>query len=207
MWQDFVDSGFFSEPHSYGLLLNVDWFEPFEHSIYAVGVIFMALLNLPRSIRYHQENIIVCGLIPGPKEPSQSINSFLEPLVEELLLLWRGEEVELQTGSIRIRAALLCVSCDSPAMRKVAGFVAHNASKGCFKCMKSFPTSAFGEKPDYSGFDRENWIAREHGDCVHVGMQHKHGKTAKKEVALRKDMGCVTRCYLRFPITMLYHFA
>ena len=199
VWQDFVDSGFFSEPHSYGLLLNVDWFEPFEHSIYAVGVIFMALLNLPHSIRYHQENIIVCGLIPGPKEPSQSINSFLEPLVGELLLLWRGEEVELQTGSIRIRAALLCVSCDSPAMREVAGFVAHNASKGCFKCMKSFPTSAFGEKPDYSGFDRENWIAREHGDCVHVGMQHKHGKTAKERSGLEKRYGVRYTVLLTLP--------
>ena len=156
----------------------------------------MALLNLPRSIRYHQENIIVCGLIPGPKEPSQSINSFLEPLVEELLLLWRGEEVELQTGSIRIRAALLCVSCDSPALRKVAGFVAHNGSKGCFKCMKS---SAFGEKPDYSGFDRENWIAREHSDCVDVGMQHKHAKTAKERSGLERRYGVRYTVLLTLP--------
>ena len=82
VWQDFEASGFFNEPHSYGLLLNVDWFEPFEHSVYAVGVIFMALLNLPRNIRYKQENMIICGIIPGPEEPSYNINSFLEPLVK-----------------------------------------------------------------------------------------------------------------------------
>lgn len=93
VWQDFEVSGFFSEPYTYGLLLNVDWFEPFEHSIYAVGVIFMALLNLPRNVRYNQENIIVCGLIPGPKEPSHNINSFLEPLVEDLLVLWREKRL------------------------------------------------------------------------------------------------------------------
>lgn len=81
--------GFFSQPHSYGLILNIDWFEPFEHSIYAVGVVFVALLNLPRDIQYNHENIIICGLIPGPKEPSLNVNSFLEPLVDDLLKLWR----------------------------------------------------------------------------------------------------------------------
>ena len=93
VWQDFKASGFFAEPHSYGLLLNVDWFEPFEHSIYAVGVVFMSLLNFPRHIRHCQENVIICGLIPGPKEPSHNINSFLEPIVEELLVLWREKKL------------------------------------------------------------------------------------------------------------------
>ena len=91
VWKKFEPDEFFSQPHTYGLLLNVDWFEPFEHSIYAVGVLFMALLNLPRNIRYCQENIIICGLIPEPKEPSLHINSFLEPLVHDLLKLWSGK--------------------------------------------------------------------------------------------------------------------
>ena len=69
VWKKFESEGFFSQPHSYGLILNIDWFEPFEHSIYAVGVIFIAILNLPRHIRYSQENVLICGLIPGPKEP------------------------------------------------------------------------------------------------------------------------------------------
>ena len=63
--------------------------------------------NLPREIRYNQENIIICGLIPGPKEPSYDINSFLEPLVEELLVLWRGKEVTLPSGPVQMRAVLL----------------------------------------------------------------------------------------------------
>lgn len=95
VWKEFESSGFFSQPYSYGLLLNIDWFEPFEHSVYATGVVFLALLNLPWHIRYSQENIIICGLIPGPKEPSLNANSFLEPLVQELLQLWKGKEVSL----------------------------------------------------------------------------------------------------------------
>ena len=127
VWQQFHNTVFFSQPYSYGLLLNVNWFEPFEHSVYAVGVVFMSLLNRPRHVRYNQENVILCGLIPGPKEPSLNVNSFLEPLIEDLLLLWRGKEVDLPSGTIRMRAALICIFCDSPAMRKVGGFVSHNA--------------------------------------------------------------------------------
>lgn len=199
VWQQFHSTGFFSQPYSYGLLLNIDWFEPFEHSVYAVGVVFMSLLNLPRHIRYNQENVILCGLIPGPKEPSLTVNSFLEPLIEDLLLLWRGKEVDLPSGTICIRAALICISCDSPAMRKVGGFVSHNARKGCYKCTKLFPTASFGEKPDYSGFDRNNWISRNHSDFVEVAMKHKHAKTAKERQDIERSHGVRYTVLLTLP--------
>ena len=199
VWQNLKSSGFFDQPHSYGLLLNVDWFEPFEHSIYATGVVFMSLLNLPRHIRYCQENIIICGLIPGPREPSHNINSFLEPLVEDLLTLWRGKEIKLPSKTISIQAALICVSCDSPAMRKVCGFVAHNAVKGCYKCMKSFQTASFGEKPDYGGFDRSTWVLRKHKDCFDAGMLHKHAKTAKERSAIERSYGVRYTALLTLP--------
>ena len=51
----------------------------------------MSLLNLPRNVWYRQENIIICGLISGPKEPSYNINSFLDPIADELLVLWQGK--------------------------------------------------------------------------------------------------------------------
>ena len=38
LWKEFEFSGFLSQPNAFGLILNVDWFEPFEHSIYAVGL-------------------------------------------------------------------------------------------------------------------------------------------------------------------------
>ena len=49
----------------------------------------------------------------------------------------------------------------------MCGFVSHNALLGCSKCLKPFPTTSFGKKPDYSGFDKINWtkrqIERDHG--------------------------------------------
>ena len=180
VWREFEEIGFFSLPWSYGLMLNTDWFQPFEHSIYSIGVIYIALLNLPRNIRYNQENLIICGLIPGPKEPSNDINPFLEPLIEELVKLWKGVNASLIDRSVTLKAALLCVSCDSPAMRKTTGFVAHNARKGCFKCLKSFPTSQFGEKSDYSGFDRSKWTYRTNLTFKRAALKYKHSKTAKE---------------------------
>ncbi len=60
-------------------------------------------------------------------------------------------------GEREIKAVLLCVACDIPTSRKVGGFLGHGALKGCSHCLKSFPTVIFGEKSDYSGFNRISW--------------------------------------------------
>ena len=78
-----------SHQHNLALMMNVDWFQPFKHSPYSVGVIYLALTNLPRGERYQRENIIVVGIIPGPGEPS-SLNPYLVPLVSELKELWES---------------------------------------------------------------------------------------------------------------------
>ena len=86
---------FFEIPRRYGLTMNVDWFQPYKHSPYSVGVIYLAIMNLPREERFKQENIIIAGIIPGPDEPSKDINGYLEPLVSELISLWE-EGIEYQ---------------------------------------------------------------------------------------------------------------
>ena len=142
VWQEFqnVDGvPFLSLPNNYAFQINVDWFSPFKHTKHSEGAIYLSILNLPRQDRYLQENIILVGVIPGPKEPSLHINTFLKPLVAELNNLWNGVILKDHDGiSVIVRAALLCSSCDIPANRKVCGFVSHNALKGCSKCLLSF---------------------------------------------------------------------
>ncbi len=49
VWKDFLQvDGIVSLPLMYAFVKNIDWFEPFEHITYAVGVIYLASLNLPR---------------------------------------------------------------------------------------------------------------------------------------------------------------
>ena len=65
VWKTFADSNnqpFFVkntlEVHI-GFALNLDWFNPCKHIQYSVGVIYLTILNLPRHIRFHEENTFV----------------------------------------------------------------------------------------------------------------------------------------------------
>ena len=107
--------------------------------------------------------MILVGMIPGPHEPKGDINSYLSPL-EELDILYLGvtlNDSKYPSGSITLRAILSCIRSDLPATRKVCGFLSHSARRGCSKCMKEFPGDSFGDKLDYSGYDRSCWTARE----------------------------------------------
>ena len=84
VWQSFqsIDGKeFLSSRYLLGLLLNVDWFNPYKHVEYSVGAMYVAILNFPRHLQYQKENMILAGIIPGPCELSLHMNSFLELLV------------------------------------------------------------------------------------------------------------------------------
>lgn len=98
-------------------LINIDWFQPFKDTSYSVGVIYAVILNLPRGIRYKGNNVIIVGIIPGPKEPKHDVNSYLGPMVGELLELYSGIWVQTPLGKQYIRGILLCFSSDIPATR------------------------------------------------------------------------------------------
>ena len=114
--------------------MNVDWFKPFKHSEYKVGGIYLNILNLPRTQRYKTKWTMLIGLIPGPTEPKDNINSFLKPLVNDLIELWNGIQIHCSSTTTLIRGALIAVSCDIPAARKVCQFLGHKANKGCSRC-------------------------------------------------------------------------
>lgn len=165
IWKDFqVVSGqpFLAERNNLAFSLNVDWFQPYKLTQSSVGVVYLTVLNLPRSIRNAQRYTLLIGIIPGPHEPRRDINSFLRPLVDELKLLWVGQYIKIPSISESqlqlVRGAILCVACDLPASKKVAGFLGHTAKLGCSKCLKRFP-GGFGNT-DYSGFDRNLWPPR-----------------------------------------------
>ena len=122
IWKQFLEvdgKPFLREPNSIVLMLNVDWFQPFKHREYSVGVIYLSIMNLPLTLRYKRENIIIVGTLQGPFEPSKDINHYLQPLVQELLVLWNGVEVETADKGVQhIRCALLYVCCDLPASKR-----------------------------------------------------------------------------------------
>ena len=203
VWKDFLapdNVPFLSVANNYALQLNVDWFQPFEHTQHSEGAIYMSVLNLPRHKRFLQENIILVGIIPGPKEPQLHMNSFLRPLVDDLMLLWQGVPMKLSNGmQVLVRAALICVGCDIPAARKVCGFVGHRALKGCSKCLHSFPTAAFGEKGDYSNFNRSSWESRSNYLHRDIAGKYQQCNTRAEQRAIERAYGIRYSVLLELP--------
>ena len=122
------------------------------------------------------------------------MNSYLRPLVDDLKQLWNGVVMQSESGApVFVRAALLCTSCDIPASRKVSGFVGHNAYHGCSRCLKPFPTENFGEKPDYTGTDRDNWPPCSKESHHQHSLEHSLLTLKNNRRQLKESMGAGTQ--------------
>ena len=78
VWKKFIkyeNASFLEEDHSYALMLNLDWFQPYRHLQYFVGAIYLSILNLPSTLCYKLHNICLIGIIPGLNEPEITVNS------------------------------------------------------------------------------------------------------------------------------------
>lgn len=96
MWDGKIMRTFFKDPgdrnvgllennDNLALLLFLDFFNPFTRSVHSSGVLCMTVLNLPRSVRYQRKWSMLIGIIPGPEEAQCHINTFLKPVVDDLL--------------------------------------------------------------------------------------------------------------------------
>ena len=48
---------FLALPHNFCLMMNVNWFNPFDETQYSAGAIYMVIQNLPRAQRYKFDNL------------------------------------------------------------------------------------------------------------------------------------------------------
>ena len=166
-----------------------NWFQPFKHTQFSVGVLYLAVENLPREVRFRRENIIIVGILPGPSEPSKNINTYLEPLIDDLKMLWEGVSIRVHGQFVNIRAAISCLACDVPAARKLGGFVGHRGKRSCNRCLKTFPTINFGDYPDFSGFGKSNWEPRSHALHVWYALKQKNAKTDEERKMIEAQFG------------------
>jgi hypothetical protein len=94
---------------------------------------------------------------------------------------------------------LLCAGCDIPAARKTCGFVGHSARLGCSKCLLEFPTAHFGEKPDYTNFERNNWITRSDEHHRLQAAAYKQAKTRTAQLEIERESGVRYSVLLKLP--------
>jgi len=114
-----------------GFILNLDWFQPFEGTTHSTGVLYLVVANLPREERYRQENTLIVGILPGPKEASlHQLNHYLAPLVDELERLWAG--VNLSTREYEAGRVVRGHSLPVPAI-----CLQHGKSPGMHRCVRA----------------------------------------------------------------------
>lgn len=194
-----VRTAIFSSSFGLSLMLNLDWFQPYKHTTYSVGVLYLTIMNLPRSVRFKRENVLLVGVLPGPSEAKHDVDSYVNELVTELNTLWNGVAMNVLNSSglvdkVTVRCALLCVACDLPAGQR---FLGHNATLGCLKCYKEFP-GMVGMK-DYSGFDRADWKARTNSDHRRDVQKVCGAYSKSQQTKLESEVGCRYSCLLELP--------
>ena len=204
LWKEFENVNgepFLRDNLALGFTLNIDWFQPYKLTTSSVGVIFLSIMNLPRSIRYKRGNIILIGLIPGPSEPTHDVNTYLKPLVKELQNLWKGVEMCVNVNgrmlTLAVKGALLCVACDLPAGRKVCGFLGTSAALGCSRCLKKFQ-GVVGSM-NYSGFNIFSWVPRSSQDHRKIAENINSCNTKQKKNEMESSTGCRYSCLLDLP--------
>jgi Transposase family tnp2 len=90
-YKELRDNGLFHGKRDVALGMSTDGFQIFQQKTHDCWPIALTNLNLPPDVRVKNENIFLYSIIPGPRQPLD-INSFLYPLVDELLDLDRGVE-------------------------------------------------------------------------------------------------------------------
>ena len=163
------DAPSFVMQSDYNLLLslNIDWFSPFNTN-HSVGCIYLTVQNLPKQQgRDLKHNMLLVGVIPGPREPpTTTINKYLAPMVEELKVLLEGVQMKMimLDGSIQrqiVKACLYSVCSDIPATKKLAGSMSFNSSHGCHLCKTKFamfPNTV--SRRNYCNWNCEQWERR-----------------------------------------------
>ncbi|KAG9078309.1 hypothetical protein FRC06_008433, partial [Ceratobasidium sp. 370] len=149
-WETMVhnDDGyrFFDNPEDIALGLSTDGFmllKRWRRGLLTAWPIILINYNLHPRIQTQLENVICVGVVPGPKQ-CKDLNSFLIPLLEELLRLENGiQESKVTTagdmGEKEGSYFVLCVFIiiifgDIPAIAKLLAMKGHNTIFPCRAC-------------------------------------------------------------------------
>jgi hypothetical protein len=76
--------------------MGTDDMNPFKNnSIHSTWSIVLMILNLPRWLCNKQKYIIMSGLISGPQQLRNDIDTYFRPLIEDLKVLWYNDRVQV----------------------------------------------------------------------------------------------------------------
>ncbi|KAF8685506.1 Transposase family tnp2 [Rhizoctonia solani] len=191
---------YFQDAHEIALGIAMDGTCPFKRRNNTCWPILIINYNLPPNKRTLIENMICVGVIPGPKCPS-NINSFLQPLIDELRDLARGvAAVDVNQHQLfALCAHLLIIFGDIPALTKILKFVGHNGCLPCQFClMPTVPGPTLGggshcycplHQPNGFQMDPLNLPLRKHNQCTATGLKVLKAKNTAEQKQLATESG------------------
>ncbi|CAA7042281.1 unnamed protein product [Microthlaspi erraticum] len=131
---------FAAEPRNLRLGLSTDGMNPFsiQNTKYSTWPVLLVNYNLPPTMCMKVDNIMLTMLIPGPTAPSNNIDVYLAPLIDDLKELW-NEGIEIYDSFMKekftLRAVLLWTISDYPALGTLSGCKV-KGKQGCNVCGK-----------------------------------------------------------------------
>lgn len=145
--------------------LASDGFNPFgtmniTHSTWPV---LLVPYNLPPWECMKAPNIFLSLLISGPKGPGNDIDVYLQPLIDELQILWHGVETfdAARNEMFHMRAALLWTINDFPAYAYMSGW----STKGriaCPSCNKDTCSKWLDASGKFCYTGHRRWLTCDH---------------------------------------------
>ncbi|KAG7552219.1 Transposase-associated domain [Arabidopsis thaliana x Arabidopsis arenosa] len=132
---------FAAEERNIRLGLSTNGFNLFnmKNSWYSCWPVLLVNYNMAPDLCMKKENMMLTLLIPGPQQPGNSIDIYLEPLIEDLNHLWSNGEVTYDAFSkttFNLKAILLWTISDFPAYGNLARCKV-KGKMGCPLCGKS----------------------------------------------------------------------
>jgi len=128
--------GLFEDPCDIALHMSLDGVQLTNMRNHEVTPVILINLNLPPEERYQVKNILGSLIIPGPKKP-RDLDTFLRPLVDELLRLDEGVDAfdSYTKTPFRLKAWVTMVTGDGPALADAIGMKRPgNAFRPCRAC-------------------------------------------------------------------------
>ncbi|XP_047949382.1 uncharacterized protein LOC125195248 [Salvia hispanica] len=148
---------FASDCRNVRLGLSTDGFQPFGQSgkQYSSWPVILTPYNLPPWLCMKEHFMFLTVLVPGPRNPKDKLDVFLQPLIDELKQLW---EVGVPTYDIslkqnfQMRAMLMWTISDFPAYSMLSGW-STAGRLACPHCMENTDAFTLERSGKQSWFD------------------------------------------------------
>ena len=155
------------ESRNVRLGLCTDGFQPFGQTgqQYSSWPVIVSPYNLPPWMCMKDEYMFLSIIVPGPRNPKEKLDVFLQPLIAELKHLW---EVGVQTYDVsskqnfQMRATLMWTISDFPAYSMLSGWSTAGKS-ACPYCMENSDAFSLSKGGKTSWFDNHRkFLLMEH---------------------------------------------